>query len=111
MSVPASKTWGEWYFSHTLAGMALFTVIVALGMQVYFDSTGQESIDFPVAVSWTLGICVFGMLWFWIRMISDFFRERPASHPVLWGWVVILGMALGALPYFWLVWRPRHRPS
>lgn len=41
------------------------------------------------------------------RMLVDFFRRRPDRHPIAWGWAVTLGMYLGALAYFWFVWRPR----
>jgi uncharacterized PurR-regulated membrane protein YhhQ (DUF165 family) len=107
----ARNSKGEWYFSHTLAGMAFVTLAMILAIAIYLEIAARDSVELPGIFSWTLAVGVFGMLWFWIRMISDFLGERPARHPVLWGWVLLLGFAFGGLPYFWLVWRPRHRPS
>jgi hypothetical protein len=101
---------GEWYFVHVLAGLTIAEVAL-LGMaNIYFSLEGEPS-DLPMPMGVVLGVGVVALLWFWIRMLSDFFRERPPSHQTAWGWFLILGMYFGGLAYFFSVWRPRHRAN
>jgi hypothetical protein len=77
---------------------------------LYFSLEGEPS-ALPMPMGVVLGVGVVALLWFWIRMLSDFFRERPANHQAAWGWFLILGMYFGGLAYFFSVWRPRHRAN
>lgn len=101
----------SWYLSHVLAGMTVALVVFLFADLGYFSLTGRPpEVDLPMAVRAFLAACGFALVWFWIRMLVAFFRERPARFPVLWGWALILGSYLGALAYFWIVWRPNNRP-
>lgn len=101
-----------WYLSHVLAGMTLVLVVFLFADLTYFSLTDHPpELDLPVAIRGFLTVCGFALMWFWIRMLVAFFRERPPRFPVLWGWALILGSYMGALAYFWIVWRPRNRPS
>jgi len=102
----------SWYLVHTLAGMTVLFVAFAAAFLTYSFVTGQvPKLELPLAVRSFGALCVIALFWFWIRMLVDFFRERPPRFPVLWGWSLFLGSYLGALAYFWVVWRPRNRPS
>jgi hypothetical protein len=102
----------SWYLLHVLAGMTLLLVVFLFGMLVYFSSTGMAPmLDWPLPVRAFGSLSVIALFWLWIRMLVDFFRERPARYPVAWGWFLFLGSYIGALAYFWAVWRPRNRPA
>jgi len=100
---------GEWHFVHVLAIHAILTVCLLFGVLVLFMTAGSP-VEVPALLRGIAGIGVIAILWFWIRMLVDFFRERPARYPVLWGWALILGSYLGGIAYFFLVWRPRNQP-
>jgi hypothetical protein len=100
----------RWLFVHVLAAVTAVTasllfVLALLGP--LNQAMAQFLFSLPIRVLLMFGM--FTIIWFWVRMLVDFFRERPTSHPVLWGFLVTLGSYLGALAYFWLVWRPRNR--
>jgi len=79
------------------------------GFAAYVSWTDNlPKLSLPVELRAALAIGFFALLWLWIRMLVDFFRERPKSHPVAWGWALFLGMYIGGLVYFWAVWRPRN---
>jgi hypothetical protein len=111
MNEPGRNSKGEWYFAHVLAWLAFLTLAVLLAARIYLEAAGVKVVEFPAVARVILGAGVFATIWFWIRMLVDYFRQRPPRHPVLWGWALFLGMVVAALPYFWLVWRPRHRPA
>jgi hypothetical protein len=106
-----NATRGEWLFVHTLASLSLLTLATFLVVKAYLILSGRSELYWPVFARALLGVGVIAVFWFWVRMIVDYFRERPDRNPVAWGWVVILGSALGSLPYFWFVWRTRNRPK
>jgi hypothetical protein len=101
----------EWYFAHTLATLASFTVVVLVCMRLYLSANSLKSVHWPAAAGWLLLVGCAASLWLWIRLLVDFFGRAPARNPVMWGFILIGGMIFGAIPYFWLVWRPRNRPS
>jgi hypothetical protein len=106
--MPTSK--GEWYFVHVLAGLTIVEVVLLASANLYISFLGEpDKLSLPQAV--LLGIGAVAVLWFWVRMLSDFFRERPPSHQAAWGWFLFLGMYFGGLAYFFSVWRPRHRTN
>jgi hypothetical protein len=98
----------EWNFVHFLAACAAFEVLLLVGTQVLLAFMGPV-IHAPVAITIVVGAGGLFLLWFWIRMIVDFVRDRPEQHAVAWGWALFLGAYFGALAYFVAVWRPRHR--
>jgi hypothetical protein len=108
---PAQRR-NSWYLSHLLACMTLVVVVFLFADLAYFSLTERPpEVDLPLAIRVFLAVCAFALFWFWIRMLVAFFRERPARFPVLWGWALTLGSYMGALAYFWIVWRPANRPS
>jgi hypothetical protein len=46
---------------------------------------------------------------FWFHMFGDFFREEPKRYAPAWGILLFIGAHLGALFYFFIIWRPRHK--
>ncbi len=92
--------------------MSIALLTFAFGSLIYVSITDRfPKLDLPDAV-WALGSLSFvALIWLWIRMLVDFFRERPARHPVAWGWFLFLGTYIGGLAYFWAVWRPRNLPN
>lgn len=102
----------SWYLLHVLATMTLLLIVFLLGLLLYSSLIGQwPKLDLPLPVRALGSLSVIALLWLWIRMLVDFFRERPARYPVAWGWFLFLGSYIGALAYFWTVWRPRNRPT
>jgi len=97
----------EWYFVHSLAALTIFEVALLAALNVYFPVGKPPGVTMPLGLAF--GIGGFASLWFWVRMLSDFFRERPPSHQAAWGWFLFLGLYVGAVVYFFCVWRPRHR--
>jgi hypothetical protein len=61
-----------------------------------------------IALAGTLS--VIAALVFWVRMFRDFFRQQPARFVAAWGAFLLIAGHFAALFYFWIVWRPRHRP-
>jgi hypothetical protein len=53
-------------------------------------------------------IVAISVIWFWLQMLIDYFRNRPDTRPVAWGFALVLLTYIAALAYFWLVWRPRN---
>jgi hypothetical protein len=101
----------SWYVLHALASMTVLFVVLMLGLLAYsFSADKAPDLNLPLPIRVFGALCVLALLWLWIRMLIDFFRERPARHPVAWGFVLVLGSYIGALAYFWAVWRPRNRP-
>jgi drug/metabolite transporter (DMT)-like permease len=78
-------------------------------MDVYFTLTSDLP-ELPFVVRVIGPFAFIAVLWLWIWMLNDFFRRRPASSPVLWGWLLFLGVFFGGIAYFFAVWRPRNRP-
>jgi hypothetical protein len=104
----------SWYLLNILAAMSILWLTVVLGAQVYFFNTDRiakitVSDTLWVPFAWAMSLCTFALFWLWIRMLVDFFRERPSRHPVAWGWALFLGMYLGGIAYFFAVWRPRNK--
>ena len=108
----------DWYLNSALASITALLFIVALLLNVlalrYGDrfllesNWGQES---PRLVGLALLLVVGSVFWFWIRMLNDYFRNRPTKHSVAWGWALFVLNLWAALAYFWFVWRPRHEQS
>jgi drug/metabolite transporter (DMT)-like permease len=110
--LPPAAQRRSWYLLHTLAVMALLFLGFLFGLLVYSRLTNQApSVDLPWPLRAFGSLCVVALLWLWVRMLVDFFRERPPKHPVAWGWFLFLGSYIGALAYFWAIWRPRNNPS
>jgi hypothetical protein len=85
-------------------------VCLLFALLLMFTAAG-DPFQVPAQLRGIAAVGVIALLWFWIRMLVDFFRQRPTKHPVAWGWGLILGIYLGGIAYFFAVWRPRNRPG
>jgi hypothetical protein len=85
---------------------------LALTIYMLFLNFLYAGMDYMPAPSLTEEVFVsFGVLsvfWFWGWMLTDFFRNRPKHGAVAWGWLLLLGLWLAAVPYFFVIWRPRR---
>jgi hypothetical protein len=98
----------EWKFVHFLAASAAVEVVILLVMRILLALMGSP-LQVPVAIRVVMFVGAFLLLWFWVRMVVDFVRNRPEQHAAAWGWTLFLGAFLGALAYFVAVWRPRNQ--
>lgn len=99
-----------WYLVNTLAAMATVFICFAFSMNLYFMWSGlPNAIEIRVLVTVLVALCTLASLWLWIRMLVDFFRERPDKYPVAWGFALVFGSLMTAPLYFWFVWRPREK--
>ena len=97
---------------HTLAALTVFFVVFVCVLAFYSAvNGGLPKLDLPLPIRALGSLSVLALFWLWIRMLIDFFRERPPRFSVAWGWFLFLGTYLGALAYFWTVWRPRNKLS
>jgi len=105
----------DWYLNSVLASITALLLIAALLLNVLALRFGDH---FLLELNWAQGssvvagsgvlFVVVSLFWFWIRMLNDYFRNRPAKHSVAWGWALFLLSFWAALAYFWFIWRPRH---
>lgn len=101
----------SWYLLHILAAMTLVAITFLFSLLIYSSWTDQPpKLDLPLPVRVFGSLCFIALFWLWIRMLVDYFRERPPRHSVAWGWFLFLGSYIAGLAYFWVVWRPRNKP-
>jgi len=105
----------DWYLNSALAGVTALLILVALVLNVLALSSGDAFLrevnllqQIPRLVGFAVLLVVLSVFWFWFRMLTDYFRNRPAKHSVAWGWALFLLNVWAALAYFWFVWRPRN---
>jgi hypothetical protein len=108
----------DWYLTITLAGINGLVLCAALVINILdLISGGDFAVGPPRNEPITVVYAMLGMFvvvclfWFWIRMLTDYFRARPESHSVAWGWALVILNLWAALAYFWFVWKPRNRPT
>jgi drug/metabolite transporter (DMT)-like permease len=99
---------GSWYLAHVLAVLSVLVLGFMVFMNLYFSST-RDLPEIPPAIRPLGSLSAIAMIWLWIWMLTDYFRQRPARSPVLWGWLLFLGSVFGGLAYFFAVWRPRNK--
>jgi hypothetical protein len=86
--------------------LVLNVLSLFLGDTFIREPTGDQPIDILFAI---IGmVAAISCIWFWLRMLADYFKNRPAARAVAWGWALVLLNVCAALAYFWFVWRPRH---
>ena len=108
----------DWYLNATLASVTALLLLVALVIDVLAVSFSDGFLrelnwaqEFPRLVGFAVLVVVPSPLWFWGRMLNDYFRNRPEKHSVAWGWALVILNLGAALAYFWFIWRPRHGQS
>lgn len=95
-----------------LAAMTLLLVAVPFSGLLFGLATHripEARFQWPLQI--LLFLCFIAGLLLWVRMLIAFLQERPRRRPVLWGLFLLCGTFIGALTYFWVVWRPRNSPS
>jgi hypothetical protein len=98
----------EWKFVHFLAASAAVEVVLLLILRIALAFMGSP-LQTPLVIRVVAFVGGFLLLWFWVRMVVDFVRNRPEQHAAAWGWALFLAAFLGALAYFVAVWRPRNQ--
>ena len=91
-----------------LVGLTFNILALTLGDDFIREPTGGRPIDFFLGLVGM--VAAVSVIWFWLRMLNDFFRNRPENHPVAWGWALFMLTFAAALAYFWFIWRPRNDP-
>jgi hypothetical protein len=105
----------DWYLNVVLASITALLMLVALALNALMLTSGEgfppvsnPALEFPRVAGFAALFVVLSVFWFWLRMLNDYFRNRPAKHTVAWGWALFLLNIPAALAYFWLIWRPRN---
>jgi len=105
----------DWYVNAALASITALLILVALALNIFMLASGRAfppasnpALEFPRLAGFAVLIVVFSVLWFWLRMLSDYFRNRPDRHTVAWGVALFVMSIPAALAYFWFIWRPRN---
>jgi hypothetical protein len=99
-----------WYLAHVLAGIVIAFLAWGLYMNLVFLNGNRELPEqMPLVYAPFVFVALIGIFSCWGWMLTDFFRNRPVRRPAAWGWFLVLGNYIGALVYFFLVWRPRER--
>ena len=102
----------EWRWLQALAAMTLLLVILPFGGLLFGSVTHRiPEAPFQSPLQIFLFLCFIAGLLLWVRMLIAFFQDRPRRRPVLWGLFLLCGSFIGALTYFWVVWRPRNSPG
>ena len=105
-------TAADWYLAHGLAFVTMGALIAMLCVQIWVDFPDPGShAQIPAIVVVPVFLGVIAIFWFWIKMLVDFFRHPPPAHPVAWGLMLFFASYGTALVYFFVIWRPRHRPQ
>lgn len=102
---------GDWYLAHVLALISLVTLLTLFSARLYLEFDGKSGPNLPLALRLVVAAGGFIAFWFWIRILVDYFRERPKKNSVLWGFLLVLGSVIGSQLYFWLIWRRKYQPT
>jgi protein-S-isoprenylcysteine O-methyltransferase Ste14 len=106
----------DWYTTWVAAGAASLFLFVGLVFNISNLIVGEEPTSGLVRAALAsspevLGAAVlafaFSVVWFWLRMLVDYFQNLP-RHAVGWGLALFFLNVLAALYWFWRQWKPRH---
>ncbi len=94
-----------------VVGLALLLNVLSLFLGDNFirEPTGDQPIDILFAIMGM--VAAVSCIWFWLRMLADYFRYRPVDGAAAWGWALVFLNVCAALAYFWFIWRPRHQAA
>jgi hypothetical protein len=75
----------------------------------YTFSANALSIAVFSAVALATGVLLFANIFLWVRMLHFFFRydAAPFAFKLIWSFVLIFGLSIGAAIYYWFVYRNR----
>lgn len=108
-----SNSHRDWILIHALAGVSALVVALVILFETY-DTNGRlpgaaDPLIEAIIRSLIGAVGAVAAIWLWVRMLVDYIHQRPVKHPLSWGLALFLGAYVGALVYFWRIWRPRHR--
>jgi uncharacterized BrkB/YihY/UPF0761 family membrane protein len=109
----ATKRSFDWYLNFVLAGVTVLLLCLGVVFDILAPDPALQELTpgEQKFVGFTGPVVVFAVLWFWFRMLHDYFRNRPDKHAVGWGWALFLLNIGASVAYFWFVWRPRNAPT
>jgi hypothetical protein len=87
-------------------GAAAAWACVALLAVANFVPAATDDAASPIAVAGT--VAFFSAAPLWLVMILEFLREKPSSHPLIWGFLLLTGPVFGPLLFYYFVWRKRY---
>jgi hypothetical protein len=103
----------DWHLLHALAAWAVVSIVLGVGLSTAYPDQVANPTDSIMELTpfWLLtrllvGLGAVAAIWLWCRMAEHYLRQRPAHHQAAWGAAIFVGLIVGALLYFWLVWRP-----
>jgi O-antigen/teichoic acid export membrane protein len=108
----------DWRLMHTLAARSLASIVLAIGFSAAYTTHVVDTVASisELSPSWLIARVLVGLgavaaVWLWFRMAGDYLRHRPSQDSTAWRVALFVGLVVGALFYFWWVWRPRTSPS
>ena len=97
---------------HVLAAWSVASVALAIGFSTAYPEQVANSTESIAALTpfWLVarifvGLGAVAAIWLWLRMVGDY-MQRSSQLRTSWGIALFLGLIIGALFYFWRVWRP-----
>jgi len=104
----------DWQLMHVLAAWSIASFVLAIGFSTAYPEQVVNTAESIAALSpfWLVARTLVGLgavaaIWLWLRMVGDYLRHRPSQFRIAWGITLFVGLFIGALFYFWQVWRPR----
>jgi hypothetical protein len=108
----------DWRLIHVLVIWSAVSVVLAIGLSGIYPTPDNPSTEWMAALPplelmlrIAVGLGAIPAIWLWLRMAGDYLRQRSSKHRLVWGAAIFMGLYLGALLYFWAIWRPRVRPT
>jgi purine-cytosine permease-like protein len=102
----------EWRLMHVLAAWSVTSMVLAIGLSEAFPEQVANTPESIVALTpfWLgarifVGLGAVAAIWLWLRMVGDYMRHCSQAR-TSWGIALFIGLIIGALFYFWRVWRP-----
>jgi hypothetical protein len=102
----------EWRLMHVLAAWSVVSIALAIGFSTAYPeqvANSTESIaaltPFSLVARIFVGLGAMAAIWLWLKMVGDYMR-RSSQFRASWGAALFIGLIIGALFYFWRVWRP-----
>jgi NAD/NADP transhydrogenase beta subunit len=102
----------EWRLMHVLAAWTVASLALAIGFSTAYPEQVANSTESIAALTpfWQVARVLVGLgalaaMWLWLKMVGDYMR-RSSQLRTSWGVALFMGLFVGALFYFWRVWRP-----
>jgi hypothetical protein len=97
---------------HVLAAWTVASLALAIGFSTAYPEQVANSTESIAALTpfWQVARVLVGLgalaaMWLWLKMVGDYMR-RSSQLRTSWGVALFMGLFVGALFYFWRVWRP-----